>query len=53
MIARMDYREVARWLKTDEKYIQRKENVIAWRESAFEKELVDKIPEPDNPVWPH
>ena len=48
-----EYTEIARWVKTDEKYIQRKENVIAWRASAFEKELVDEIPEPDNPVWPH
>ena len=48
-----EYSEIARWLKTDEKYIQRKENVIAWRASAFEKELVNEIPEPDNPVWSH
>ncbi|MFC6764643.1 hypothetical protein [Natrinema soli] len=48
-----EYSEVARWLKTDEKYIQRKENVIAWRASAFEKDLVDEIPEPDDQVWPH
>jgi hypothetical protein len=47
-----DYDEIARWLRTDEKYVQRKENVIAWRASEFENELVDRIPKPDKPIWP-
>lgn len=45
------YEDIARWLRTDEKYVQRKENVIGWRASTFEKNLVDKIPRPDEPVW--
>lgn len=47
-----DYSEIARWLQTDEKYVQRKENVIAWRASRFEKNLVNEIPKPGKPVWP-
>ncbi len=46
------YEEIARWLHTDPKYVQRKENVIAWRASEFEKERVDTIPRPNEPVWP-
>ncbi|MFC7074427.1 hypothetical protein ACFQKC_15400 [Halovenus rubra] len=46
------YEEIARWLDTDEKYVQRKENVIAWRASKFEKELVEEIPRPEDPTWP-
>jgi hypothetical protein len=46
------YEEIARWLDTDEKYVQRKENVIAWRASEFEKGLVEEIPRPDDPTWP-
>jgi hypothetical protein len=46
------YEEIARWLDTDEKYVQRKENVIAWRASEFEKRLVEEIPRPDDPTWP-
>lgn len=46
------YEDIARWLDTDEKYVQRKENVIAWRASKFEKELVQEIPEPSGAVWP-
>lgn len=47
-----EYEDIARWLHTDEKYVQRKENVIAWRASTFEKERVGNIPRPDDPVWP-
>jgi hypothetical protein len=43
------YEDIARWLRTDEKYVQRKENVIGWRASTFEKSLVDKIPVLANP----
>lgn len=46
------YADIARWLATDPKYVQRKENVIAWRASQFEKDLVEEIPRPDGPVWP-
>ncbi|MFC5973790.1 hypothetical protein ACFPYI_20895 [Halomarina salina] len=46
------YEEIARWLDTDEKYVQRKENVIAWRASQFEKDLVEEIPRPEGPTWP-
>ncbi|MFD1600674.1 hypothetical protein ACFSBX_17180 [Halobellus rarus] len=46
------YEEIARWLDTDEKYVQRKENVIAWRASQFEKDLVEEIPRPEGPIWP-
>nr|WP_244995648.1 hypothetical protein [Halomicroarcula pellucida] len=46
------YEDIARWLDTDEKYVQRKENVIAWRASKFEKDLVEEIPRPENPIWP-
>jgi len=46
-----DYGEIARWLDTDEKYVQRKENVIAWRASQFEKDLVEEIPHPEDPTW--
>lgn len=46
------YEDIARWLDTDEKYVQRKENVIAWRASKFEKDLVEEIPRPENPTWP-
>lgn len=46
-----NYTEIARWLHTDEKYVQRKENVIAWRASGFEKKLVDEIPKPSTPIW--
>lgn len=46
------YEDIARWLDTDEKYVQRKENVIAWRASKFEKDLVEEIPRPDSPTWP-
>ncbi len=45
------YEDIARWLDTDKKYVQRKENVIAWRASKFEKELVAEIPPPDGPTW--
>jgi hypothetical protein len=45
------YEDIARWLDTDKKYVQRKENVIAWRASKFEKELVAEIPRPDGPTW--
>ena len=47
------YEDIARWLNTDEKYVQRKENVIAWRASKFEKELVKDIPRPEEAVWPN
>ena len=46
------YEDIARWLDTDEKYVQRKENVIAWRASKFEKDLVEEIPRPEDPTWP-
>ncbi|WP_254824883.1 hypothetical protein [Haloglomus halophilum] len=46
------YEDIARWLETDEKYVQRKENVIAWRASKFEKDLVEEIPRPEGPTWP-
>lgn len=46
-----DYEDIARWLHTDPKYVKRKENVIAWRASEFEKERVDSIPRPNDPVW--
>ncbi|CCQ34898.1 hypothetical protein HLRTI_002302 [Halorhabdus tiamatea SARL4B] len=46
------YGDIARWLDTDEKYVQRKENVIAWRASKFEKGLVEEIPRPEDPTWP-
>ena len=46
------YEEIARWLDTDKKYVQRKENVIAWRASQFEKDLVEEIPRPEDPTWP-
>ncbi len=46
------YEDIARWLDTDEKYVQRKENVIAWRASKFEKDLVEEIPRPEGPTWP-
>jgi hypothetical protein len=46
------YKEIARWLDTDEKYVQRKENVTAWRASQFEKSLVEEIPRPEGPTWP-
>jgi len=46
------YGDIARWLSTDEKYVQRKENVVAWRASQFEKDLVEEIPHPEEPVWP-
>jgi hypothetical protein len=46
------YEDIARWLNTDAKYVQRKENVIAWRASQFEKDLVEMIPRPEKPVWP-
>jgi hypothetical protein len=52
LCASHDYNQIARWLQTDEKYIQRKENVIAWRASEFENNLVDEISKPDEPVWP-
>lgn len=45
------YEDIARWLHTDPKYVQRKENVIAWRASEFEKTRVGTIPRPDEPVW--
>lgn len=45
------YEDIARWLNTDPKYVQRKENVIAWRASEFEKTRVGTIPRPDKPVW--
>jgi hypothetical protein len=46
------YEDIARWLDTHEKYVQRKESVIAWRASKFEKDLVEEIPRPENPTWP-
>jgi len=52
LCANHSYEDTARWLDTDEKYVQRKENVIAWRASTFEKELVEEIPEPSGTVWP-
>lgn len=52
LCANHSYEDIARWLDTDEKYVQRKENVIAWRASTFEKELVEEIPEPSGAVWP-
>lgn len=45
------YEDIARWLDTDPKYVQRKENVIAWRASEFEKTRVGTIPRPKEPVW--
>ncbi len=47
------YEDIARWLNTDKKYVQRKENVIAWRASKFEKKLVEDIPRPEETVWPN
>lgn len=46
------YEDIARWLDTDEKYVRRKENVIAWRASKFEKDLVEEIPRPEGSIWP-
>jgi len=46
------YVDIARWVATDEKYVQRTENVLAWRASQFEKDLVEEMPRPDEPVWP-
>jgi len=46
------YVDIARWVATDEKYVQRTENVLAWRASQLEKDLVEEMPRPDEPVWP-
>jgi hypothetical protein len=46
------YEDIARWLDTDEKYVRRKENVVAWRASKFEKDLVEEIPRPEGSIWP-
>lgn len=46
------YSRTADLLDTQEKYIQRKENVLAWRASSFEKELVKDIPGPVDAIWP-
>lgn len=44
------YEDVARVLGTTVEYVQRKENVLAWRSSEFEKEEFGELPKPDEPV---
>jgi len=46
------YEDVAELLGSTVEYVQRKENVLAWRSSEFEKEELGDLPEPDDPIPP-
>ena len=46
------YENVADLLGSTVEYVQRKENVLAWRSSEFEKEEIGDLPEPDDPISP-
>lgn len=45
------YRDIADALGSTVAYVQRKENVLAWRSSAFEKEVLGELPTPDEPLF--
>jgi hypothetical protein len=46
------YEDVADLLGSTGEYVQRKENVLAWRSSEFEKEALGELPKPDSPIPP-
>lgn len=46
------YEETAELLCSTVEYVQRKENVLAWRSSNFEKEELGELPKPEAPVPP-
>ena len=46
------YEDVADLLGSTGEYVQRKENVLAWRSSEFEKEALGELPKPDSPISP-
>lgn len=46
------YEDVAEMLGTTVGYVQRKENVLAWRSSEFEKNELGNLPKPDTPIDP-
>jgi len=46
------YEETAELLCSTVGYVQRKENVLAWRSSNFEKEELGELPRPEEPVAP-
>lgn len=46
------HEDVAEQLGSTVEYIQRKENVLAWRSSEFEKSELGELPRPDGPIAP-
>ena len=46
------HQDVADTLGSTVEYVQRKENVLAWRSSKFEKKVLGNLPKPDDPVPP-
>lgn len=46
------YEDIAQVLGTTVEYVRRKENVLAWRSSEFEKDELGELPKPDKPVGP-
>lgn len=46
------YEDIAETLGTTVEYVQRKENVLAWRSSEFEKDELGELPKPENPIEP-
>lgn len=46
------YEDTAELLGSTVDYVQRKENVLAWRSSNFEKEELGELPRPKDPVDP-
>ncbi|RQG90396.1 hypothetical protein [Natrarchaeobius chitinivorans] len=46
------YEDVAELLGSTVGYVQRKENVLAWRSSEFEKDELGDLPKPNDPIPP-
>lgn len=46
------YQGISERLGSTPEYIQRKENVLAWRSSQFEKEVLGELPKPESPIAP-
>lgn len=46
------YQDVADTLGSTVEYVQRKENVLAWRSSTFEKEAFGQLPTPEGMILP-
>lgn len=46
------YEDISETLGTTVEYVQRKENVLAWRSSEFEKDEFGDLPKPKDPIEP-